>query len=76
MDPHVRQTLLDLCNFIDVISRKSISMKKAVRLQEEIIVILNELEIYIPPAFFDVMVHLLIHVVDDIIQLGPMFLHA
>ena len=76
MDPHVRQTLLDLCNFFDVISRKSISMKKAVRLQEEIIVILNELEIYFPPAFFDVMVHLLIHVVDDIIQLGPMFLHG
>ena len=38
--------------------------------------ILNELEIYFPPAFFDVMVYLLIHVVDDIIQLGPMFLHG
>src|SRR3954470_12896557 len=39
-------------------------------------VILCELEIYFPPAFFDVMVHLLVHIVDDIIQLGPTFLHS
>ena len=76
MDPHVRETLFGLCNFFDVISRKSISMKQAVRLQEEIVVILNELEIYFPPAFFDVMVHLLIHIVDDIIHLRPTFLHS
>ena len=30
---------------------------------------------YFPPAFFDVMVHLLIHIVDDIIDLGPSFMH-
>ena len=36
--------------------------------------ILCELEIYFSPAFFDIMVHLLVHVVDDIIQLGPTFL--
>ena len=37
--------------------------------------ILNELEMYFPPAFFDVMVHLCVHIVDDIIDLGPSFLH-
>ena len=42
----------------------------------EIVVILCELEMYFPPAFFDVMVHLLVHIVEDIIQLGPMFLHS
>ena len=30
---------------------------------------------YFPPAFFDVMVHLLVHVVEDITQLGPTFLY-
>ena len=39
-------------------------------------VILCELEMYFPPAFFDVMVHLLVHIVEDIIQLGPTFLHS
>jgi hypothetical protein len=37
--------------------------------------ILCELEIYFPPAFFDIMVHLLVHLVDDIIHLSLTFLH-
>ena len=31
---------------------------------------------YLPPAFFDVMVHLCVHIVDYIIDLGPTFLHS
>jgi hypothetical protein len=75
MDVHVRQTLFGLCHFFDVISRKSIGVKKLKRLQEEIVVNLCELEMYFPPAFFDIMVHLLVHIVEDIVQLGPTFLH-
>src|SRR3954447_12516515 len=75
MDEHVRETLFGLCKFFDVISRKSIGVNQLGRLQEEIVVILYELEVYFPPAFFDIMVHLLVHVVEDIIQLGPTFLH-
>src|SRR5664279_5269133 len=60
MDKHVRETLTGLCNFFDVISRKLISVRQLARLQEEIVVILCELEIYFPPAFFDVMVHFLV----------------
>src|SRR5664279_5456190 len=75
MDKHVRETLTGLCNFFNVISRKSITVKQLARLQEEIVVILRELEIYFPPSFFDVMVHLLVHIVDDIIHIGPTFLH-
>ena len=44
MDDHVRATLTGLCNFFDVITRKSISVKKLARLQEGIVVILCELE--------------------------------
>jgi hypothetical protein len=76
MDDHVRETLFGLCNFFDVISRKSVGVRQLRRLQEEIVVILCELEIYFPPAFFDIMVHLHVHIVDDIIQLGPTFLHS
>jgi len=32
MDKHVRDTLIGLCNFFDVISRKSISVKQLRRL--------------------------------------------
>src|SRR3954470_17737581 len=74
MDEHVHKTWFGLCNFCDVIARKSICAMQLKRLQEEIVLILCELEIYFPPAFFDIMVHLLIHVVEDIVQLGPAFL--
>ena len=75
MDEHVRDTLFGLCNFFDVITRKSIGVRQLKMLQEEIVVILCELEIYFPPAFCDICVHLCLHVVDDIRQLGPTFLH-
>ena len=76
MDENVRETLFGLCNFFDVISQKSITLKKLKRIREEIIVILCELEMYLPPAFFDVMVHLLVHIPEDISNLGPTFLHS
>ncbi|KAK1612835.1 hypothetical protein QYE76_036508 [Lolium multiflorum] len=74
MDEHVRDTLFGLCNYFDVI-RKSIGVRQLKMLQDEIVVILCELEIYFPPAFCDICVHLLLHVVEDIKQLGPTFLH-
>ncbi|KAK1618835.1 hypothetical protein QYE76_024352 [Lolium multiflorum] len=49
MEPHVRATLTDLCNVFDVITRKSITIKKLGRLQEEIVTILCEMEMYFPP---------------------------
>ncbi|KAK1574573.1 hypothetical protein QYE76_048141 [Lolium multiflorum] len=74
MDEHVRDTLFGLCNFFDVITRKSIGVRQLKMLQDEILVILCELEIYFPPAFCDICIHLLLHVVEDK-QLGPTFLH-
>src|SRR3954471_2912421 len=76
MNKHVHDTLTGFCNFFDFISLKSISLKQLRRLQEEIVVILCELEMYFPPVFFDVMVHLCVHIVDNIIDLGPTFLHS
>ena len=76
MDKHVRETLFGLYSFFDVISRKSIGVTQLTRLQKEIVVIMCELEIYFHPAFFDIMVHLLLHVMDDIVQLGPAFMRS
>ena len=75
MEPEVRKTILNLCNFFNTISQKSISVTRCHKLQEEIIVILCELEMYFPPAFIDIMVYLMIHIVPEILDLGPVFLH-
>jgi hypothetical protein len=34
-----------------------------------------DIERYFLPAFFNVMVHMLVHIVDDIVHLRPPFLH-
>nr|GEX09040.1 hypothetical protein [Tanacetum cinerariifolium] len=43
--------------------------------QRDIIVTLCELEMYFPPSFFDVMVHLASHIVSEIKACGPIHLH-
>jgi len=45
------------------------------QLKQEIVVILCELEMFFPPSFFDIMVHLMVHIVDEMQDLGPVFLH-
>ncbi|XP_071708870.1 uncharacterized protein [Rutidosis leptorrhynchoides] len=42
--------------------------------QRDIILTLCELEMYFPPSFFDVMVHLVSHIVGEIKACGPVFL--
>ena len=34
-----------------------------------------QLEMYFPPSFFDITEHLMIHMVDQIRALGPIYLH-
>ena len=34
-----------------------------------------QLELVFPPSFFNIMTHLLVHLVDEISILGPVFLH-
>ncbi|KAK1697602.1 hypothetical protein QYE76_014299 [Lolium multiflorum] len=83
-DPYLQELLLKQTSNARAAAREkakmgqleSVGVRQLRRLQEEIVVILCELEMYFPPAFFDVMVHLLVHIVEDIIQLGPTFLHS
>ena len=45
------------------------------KLQTDIVHTLYRLEMNFPPTFFDISVHLLVHLVDQIKALDPMFLH-
>jgi Domain of unknown function (DUF4218)/Domain of unknown function (DUF4216) len=44
-------------------------------LQQDVIHTLCRLEMCFPPSFFDIMVHLIVHIVKEIRFLGPVFLH-
>ena len=57
----VRNTIIRLCYFFNSICSKIIDPSKLQQLQDEVVVTLCLLEKYFPPAFFDVMVHLTVH---------------
>ena len=75
MEPWVRETVMKLCDFFDTIGQKSITVDRCLQLRDAMIQILCECEMFFPPTFFDIMVHLMVHIADEILLLGPSFLH-
>jgi hypothetical protein len=70
----VRDVLTRLCLFFNAICSKVIDPKKLDELENEGVVILCQLEMYFPPSFFDIMVHLIVHLVREIRLCGPVYL--
>jgi len=70
----VRWTITKLCFFFKAICSKVINPEKLSALQNEIVVTLCELEMYFPPSFFDIMVHLTVHLVRETQHYGPAYM--
>ncbi|XP_003518081.1 uncharacterized protein [Glycine max] len=70
----VRVAVSRLCFFFNAICRKVIDPKQLDDLENEAAIILCQLEMYFPPSFFDIMVHLIVHLVREIWLCGPVFL--
>ncbi|CAJ2652051.1 unnamed protein product [Trifolium pratense] len=70
----VRWTITKLCFFFKAICSKVIDPGKLLALQQEIVVTLCELEMYFPPSFFDIMVHLTVHLVMETQYYGPAYM--
>jgi hypothetical protein len=71
----VRDTIMKLCSFFNVISQKVVDPMKLTKLQDDLILMMCSLEKIFPPSFFDLMPHLLVHIVHKMKYLGPVFLH-
>ena len=71
----VRLSITRLCFFFNVICSKVIDLQQLDNLENEVVIILRELEMYFPLTFFDIMIHLIVHLVGKIRLCGPMFLH-
>ncbi|WVZ49426.1 hypothetical protein U9M48_000791 [Paspalum notatum var. saurae] len=72
---NVRKTITKLCSFLNAISQKAIDPQRLQTLQNDVAVCLVSLELIFAPSFFDIMTHLLLHIVKEIGILGPVFLH-
>ncbi|KAL8090711.1 hypothetical protein AgCh_039959 [Apium graveolens] len=71
LKPKVAIPLIRLGEFFRGICSKVIEVDDVKKLQKEIIEILCRLEINFPPAFFDIMVHLPVHLCNEIELGGP-----
>ncbi|GJS67329.1 hypothetical protein Tco_0681893 [Tanacetum coccineum] len=72
---NVRHTITKLCLFFNMIHSKVIDLEVLDSWQSDIILTLCELEMYFPPSFFDVMVHLVSHIIAEIKACGLVYLH-
>ena len=71
---NVRQVITRLCLFFNAICRKVIDPTRLDELENEAIILLCQLEVYFHPSFFDILVHLIVHLVREIRICGPVFL--
>ena len=70
----VRVAITRLCFFFNVIFSKFIDPQQLDDLKNEVSIILCQLKMYFLPSFFDIMIHLIIHLVREIRLCGPFFL--
>ena len=73
LDVKVRKTIISLCHFFNRLCSKVVEVSKLRKLESDIIVTLCLLEKYYPPSFFDVMIHLTVHLVREVRLCGPVF---
>ena len=76
LPPDVRETIMNLCFFFNKISQKTMDVFELDDLELAASETVCQLEMYFPPSFFDIMVHLIVHIVYEIKMCGPVFLRS
>ena len=69
----IRHTVTKLCSFFNMSHSEVINPEVLDSWQSDIILTLCQLEMYFPPSFFDVVVHLVSRIVHEIKCCGPVF---
>ncbi|XP_028082248.1 uncharacterized protein LOC114283584 [Camellia sinensis] len=71
LNNEIGTTLFELGNFFQQLCSKTLKVTDLQKLKDQIILVLYKLEKTFPPAFFDVMVHLVVHLLREAILGGP-----
>ena len=72
---NVQLTIVKLCAFLNAISQKIIDPDNLTKLQDDVVQCLIGFELIFPSSFFNIVTHLLVHLVKEIDILRPVFLH-
>ena len=71
----LRDPIIKLCSFFNTISHKVIDPATLDKLEKDMHHTMSRLEMNLPPTFFDMSVHLISHLIQQIRALGLLFLH-
>ena len=71
MHPPTRFAIIRFCFFFKAICRKEIILQELDKMQQELVVTLCLLEKFFPPSFFDIMIHLTVHLTREVKLCGP-----
>ncbi|KAL5570769.1 hypothetical protein UlMin_020366 [Ulmus minor] len=69
----VRYAINKLCLFFNALCNKVLDVNTLDGIQEELVTTLCLLEMYFLPSFFDVMVHLTVHLIHEVKLCGPVW---
>ncbi|VVA38273.1 PREDICTED: transposon, partial [Prunus dulcis] len=73
LEKPARYAITRLCFFFNAICAKTVDVSKLDKLEEDVVVTLCLLEKYFPPSFFDIMVHLVVHLLREVRLCGPVY---
>ena len=71
LEKNVSSCLIKLCTFFKELTSRSLNMEALHELDSQIPIILYRLEMVFPPAFFDIMVNLIVHLPSEALIAGP-----
>lgn len=63
---HVRYVLIRVCFFFNALWSKVVDVEKLKEIQKDLVVTMCLLDKYFPPSFFDIMIHLMVHLVREV----------
>ncbi|KAJ0949660.1 hypothetical protein HanRHA438_Chr01g0041051 [Helianthus annuus] len=71
---NVSTAITDLCTLFQKICARSLDVEDMYKQEKNVVNILCNLELVYPPAFFDIMVHLVLHLPQEAILGGPVYM--
>ena len=74
MKKEIVDAIIELSNFFQLICSRTLRINDLEKFQHDIVLILCKLETIFPPVFFDIMVHLVMHLPEEAFHRGPIHL--
>ncbi|XP_071739517.1 uncharacterized protein [Rutidosis leptorrhynchoides] len=74
LDVTISTPIIQLCAFFKKICARELMVADMVKAQKQLIKLLCTSELIYPPAFFDIMIHLVMHLTEEAIYGGPVYM--